>query len=143
MKLQDLPKTAAETTVNLVRLPVGLVTKAREVVEERLGGGDAGAEISPTATEPAVEPTKAKTAKPKATPKKPAAKKPAAKRKPKAPAKPTKPSAASTPTPTKTATAAERAGVVGEEGDGLDEAVDRAQFELHKRDVDVNGGEAH
>lgn len=63
---------------------------------------------SAPAQEPAVEPTKAKTAKPKATPKKPAAKKTAAK----------KASAAKT--------------------DGLDDAVDRAQSELHKRDVESN-----
>jgi hypothetical protein len=157
MKLQDLPKTTVETTVNLVRLPVGLVNKVREVVEERLGGGN-GAEVSPPESEPAVEPTKVKAAKPKATPKrkpaaaKPAAKKPAAKKKPptekpaakkKPPAKPTQPSAASTPTPATAATAAERPAVIDEEGDGLDDAVDRAQFELHKRDVDVNGGEQH
>ena len=64
MKLQDLPKTAAETTVSLVRLPVDLVTKVRE----QFGGETKEAE------EPPVKPARAKT-----TTKKPAArKKPAA-----------------------------------------------------------------
>ncbi len=31
--------------------------------------------------------------------------------------------------------------MIAEQTDGLDDAVDRAQFELHKRDVDVNSGE--
>jgi hypothetical protein len=88
MSLQDVPKTAAETAVKLVRVPVDLANKAREEVEKRIGGGDKAA-IS-EAQEPAVEPTKGKAAKPKATKKpaakkapaakKPAAKKPAAKR---------------------------------------------------------------
>jgi hypothetical protein len=101
MKIQDFPKTAAETTVNLVKLPVELVTKVRELVEDRLGGGS-GAEVS----------------KPKPTAN-----------------KPTMASATSSPTPTDTVPAAERAAVIDEQTDGLDDAVDRAQFELHKRDV--------
>ncbi len=137
MNLQELPKTAATTALKLAG-------KAREAVEKQFGGGNgADASTPDRAQEPAVEPTKAKAAKPKATPKKPAAKKPAAKKpaakkpaaKKAAPKKPTAASAASSPTPTSTASAAERAEVIGEQTDGLDDAVDRAQFELHKRDV--------
>ena len=130
MNLLELPKTAATTALKLAG-------KAREVAEKQFGGGNgADASTPDRATEPAVEPTKAKTAKPKAT-KKPAAKKPAAKpaAKKSAPKKPTAASAASSPTPTSTASAAERAEVIGEQTDGLDDAVDRAQFELHKRDI--------
>jgi hypothetical protein len=74
MKLQDLPKTAAEAASGAVKLPVELVTKAREAVEKQFGGGS-GAEVK----EPAVESTKVKGAQPTAKPKKkPAAKRPAA-----------------------------------------------------------------
>ncbi len=64
MSLQELPKTAATTTLKLVRVPVDLAGKAREAVEKQFGGGNEAAPVE----EPAVEPTKAKTAKPKATP---------------------------------------------------------------------------
>jgi hypothetical protein len=74
MSLQDVPKTAAETAVKLVRVPVDLANKAREEVEKRIGGADKSA---PEVQKPAVEPTKLKAAKPKAK-RKPAAKKPAA-----------------------------------------------------------------
>jgi hypothetical protein len=80
MILQELPKTAAETTMKLVRYPVDLVTKVREAVEEQFGGDNDTAET----TEPAVEPTKVKAAKPKATKKPAAAKTTAPRSKPKA-----------------------------------------------------------
>jgi hypothetical protein len=127
MTLQELPKTAAETTMKLVRLPVELVTKVREAVEERLGGDE-----DDVVFEPVAEPTKAKATKPKA-PKKPAAKKP----KPKAAAK--KPKATKPATPTASTTAAERPEVIAEHTDGLDQAVDRAQSERRKLRDDGGG----
>jgi hypothetical protein len=122
MTLQELPKTAAETTLKLVRLPVELVTKVREAVEERLGGDE------DVVFEPVGEPTKAKAAKPKPA-KKPAAKKPA-KAKAKATAK--KPTATKAATPTASTPAAERPEVIAEHTDGLGHAVDRAQSERRK-----------
>ena len=133
MSLTKLP-------LQLVRVPFSIAGKARDLVGSRFGGADIHTDATPSSADAAFEPAKFETPKPKAAAKKTAAKKTAAK-KPKG-TSPTAPSAASSPTPTSTASAAERAGVIAEQTDGLDDATDRAEFELHKRDVDVNGHNA-
>ena len=126
MSLQELPKTAANGALKLIRMPVELATGARELIAGRLAGSERadaenGAERAPKTApkppKPAGKPKAKTAARAKAAPK------PRAKPKPKAkPPKPARPAR----TPTSKSPAAEEPGVVTEQTEGLEDATDRA-----------------